>query len=77
MVSPSPVNPCLANVVDLAAYRARRAEKPLPLFDGPSDPRPATGPGIKIVVALSAQQAAHRTRMLRHLVGRARAGQDV
>ena len=79
MVSESPVNSSPAKVVDLVAYRARRVEKPLPLFDGPPapDPRPAPGPGTRIVVALSARQAAHRTRMLRHLVGRARGGQDV
>jgi hypothetical protein len=64
-------------VVDFAAYRARRAEKPLPLFDGLPDPKPAPGPGTRIVVALSARQAAHRSRMLRHLGSRTRARQDV
>ena len=77
MVSEHPVNPAPTNVVDFAAYRARRAEKPLPLFDGLPEPKPTPGPGTRIVVALSARQAAHRTRMLRHLVGRAGAGQDV
>jgi hypothetical protein len=79
MMSESHVNPSPANVVDLASYRARRTERPLPLFDGLPDPKPAPAPGTRIVVALSARQAAHRARMLRHLVGGAgaRARQDV
>lgn len=79
MVSES-LNPAPAKVVDMAAYRARRAEKPLPLFDGLPDPQlaPPAGPaGTRVVVALSARQAAHRVRMLRHLGHRTHARQDV
>lgn len=80
MVSESPTSPTPANVVDMAAYRARRAEKALPLFDGLPEPKPAPpagAAGTRIVVALSARQAAHRVRMLRHLGHRPPARQDV
>ena len=63
----TPAPSVVAKVIDLATYRARRAERPLPLFDGLPDPAPAPTPGTRTVVELSARQAAHRARMLRHL----------
>jgi hypothetical protein len=54
-------------VVDLAAYRAAREQKPLPLFDGPQGgTMAAPAPGV----ALSARQVEHRARMLRYMGGR-------
>ena len=58
-----------SKVVDLAAYRAAREQKPLPLFEAPqagttAEPAP--------VVALSVRQVEHRARMLRYLDGRKR-----
>jgi hypothetical protein len=53
-----------AKVVDLAAYRARRAATALPLFEAPTAAA-APLPWARPVV--TPRGAAHRERMLRHL----------
>jgi hypothetical protein len=55
------------NVVDLARYRARRAQRELPL-EGPPASRVEPAP------PLSARAIEHRERMLHHLNTTSRAG---
>ena len=56
------------NVVDLAAYKAAREQKPLPLFDGPVCPEPRGLPRAERgTPTLSERQVEHRARMLRYL----------
>ena len=57
----------LPKVVDLAAFRAAREQKPLPLFDTPAPGQMAVPAPV---IALSARQVEHRARMLRYLRGR-------
>lgn len=53
------------NVVDLARYRAERAQPELPLFTRPSQALPPAT--ITPFRRLSERQVAHRARMLAHL----------